>query len=77
MPPHIVKIAQDTQDSILEESNLAYHKRLLALKNAEGEGIPVSGGNTSLGNIEVIDRDYEKEEIIARLPSNMFPGYWL
>lgn len=36
--------------------------------------MPVYGGFTTLGNIEVIDDENIKNRVIAELPSDVFPG---
>lgn len=47
----------------------------MLLKNGElGKEVPVYGGFTTLGNIEVIDDEGLKHRVIAQLPADVFPG---
>lgn len=38
------------------------------------KGVPVYGGYTTLGNIEVYDDENLKNQVVAQLPADVFPG---
>lgn len=57
------------------DTTKSYVERRRDKKNThEPADIPVSGGNTNLGNITVYQDENGKDDIIATLPANMFPG---
>ena len=56
------------------QSNEPFHSKLLDKKNGNSKLVPVYGGFTSLGNIEIIDDENVKHRVVAELPANVFPG---
>lgn len=63
------------QETTTVEDNPNYLKKRLALKNGEEKTkVPVYGGYTTLGNIEVIDDANVKHRVVAELPTDVFPG---
>lgn len=51
-----------------------FHQELLNKKNGVKPQVPVFGGFTTLGNIEVFDDENLKHKVIAQLPAEVFPG---
>lgn len=59
----------------MQDDPAPYYKRRQELKNGqEKPKVPVYGGFTTLGNIEVIDDENMRQRIIAELPAEIFPG---
>lgn len=58
----------------LNEPDHSYQKKRLELKNGADKRVPVYGGYTTLGNIEVLDDDNMKHRVVAELPGEIFPG---
>lgn len=58
----------------MQESEATYLTQRRNLKNGEKSKVPVYGGFTTLGNIEVIDDANMKHKVVAELPADIFPG---
>lgn len=63
-------IEKTTKEPVKE----TFQQQLLTKKNGDEKKVPVYGGFTSLGNIEVLDDENVKHKVIAELPANVFPG---
>lgn len=60
---------------IFEEPEGTYLSKRRDLKNNVAKpSVPVFGGFTTLGNIEVYDDDGMRNQVIAKLPAEVFPG---
>lgn len=65
---------KETENSFKEE-NATYQQKRLAIKNGDNKKqVPVFGGYTTLGNIQVYDDEGIKSKVIANLPTDVFPG---
>lgn len=62
------------ENGTVEESKLPYHVARREKKMADKAPVPIYGGFTTLGNIEVIDDDNMKNKVVAELPAEVFPG---
>ena len=59
----------------VNEPTPPYINTRLNLKNGEtNKKVPVWGGFTTLGNIEVIDDEGLRNKVVAELPAEVFPG---
>lgn len=68
-------VTKSGKENLVNKDLGTYTEQRRNLKNLElNESVPVYGGNTNLSNITVYDDDDDKNEIIATLPANMFPG---
>lgn len=68
------KLENVTHENIVEEKKATYLSKRRELKNGDRPEVPVFGGYTTLGNIQVFDDDNVKHKIIAKLPAEVFPG---
>lgn len=70
-----VRVAPDEPGSVVREQPASYSETRLKLKNGDHQKkVPVYGGFTTLGNIEVIDDEGLRNRVVAELPADVFPG---
>jgi hypothetical protein len=68
-----IQIHDIIYDNLVSEPEEPYHTKRLKKKNSNtSSDVPVFNGSTSLGNITMYND--EREEVIATLPANVFPG---
>lgn len=65
---------ENTPHGTNDDTRVDYIQTRRKLKNSDSSAVPVYGGFTTLGNIEVIDDQNIKHKVIAELPTNVFPG---
>lgn len=66
-------VANEGLNLEVKEAEGDYVAQRRELKNGDKK-VPVYGGFTTLGNIEVYDDDNMKNEVVAQLPAEVFPG---
>lgn len=62
------------QETLLEEPATDYIAIRRSLKNGDKPAVPVFGGFTTLGNIEVYDDENVKHKVVGHLPTEFFPN---